>query len=77
MFIYFIIWKEKKKKKSRTVYLEGLVWGVTWINFLTSHPDMSSFEYSKRRIRNQEFVNGKNKNRVKSIVGLKPVGLVF
>ena len=32
---------------------------------------MSSFEYSKRRIRNQEFVNGKNKNRVKSIVGLK------
>ena len=38
---------------------------------------MSSFEYSKRRIRNQEFVNGKDKNRVKSIVGLKPVGLVF
>ena len=43
----------------------------------TSHPDMSSFEDWKRRIRNQEFVNGKNKIRVKSRVGLKPVGLVF
>ena len=38
---------------------------------------MSSFEYLKPRIRNQEFVNGKNKIRVKSRVGLKPVGLVF
>ena len=73
----YLFYHMERKKKSLTISLEGLVSGVTWINFFTSHPDMSSFENSKHRIRNQEFVNGKNKNRVKIRVGLKLVGLVF
>ena len=38
----------------------------TWVNCFTSHPDMPSFEYSKRRIRQRELVNDKNKNKVNS-----------